>query len=117
MKLAEVAALLDARALCCLGRLDEEVSAAFGSDMMSDVLAFMNEDTLLLTGLVNAHVIRTAEMLELRCIVFVRGKRVNEEIVELAEAQNVVLLTTEKTLYESCGVLFAGGLPGVKRKK
>jgi len=76
----------------------------------------MNEGTLLLTGLVNQHVIRTAEMLDLRCIVFVRGKPVPQDILERAVEQNVVLLSTNKTLYTSCGMLYTAGLPGCIRR-
>ncbi|HOF95013.1 MAG TPA: DRTGG domain-containing protein [Clostridia bacterium] len=116
MKVSEVARILNAKILCCEHRLHEEVTSAFGADMMSDVLAFMNEHTLLLTGLVNPHVIRTAEMLELRAIVFVRGKEVPEEILERAKEQEIVLLATDKTLYTSCGLLYATGLPECRRK-
>lgn len=116
MKIREVARILSAEVLCCEDRLDVEIKSAFGADMMSDVLAFMNEETLLLTGLMNAHVIRTAEMLELRCIVFVRGKPVTDEILQLAVKQQIVLLATPKTLYESCGLLYEAGLPACKRR-
>ncbi len=116
MKIAEVARILDAKVLCSEERVQEEVASAFGADMMSDVLAFMDENTLLLTGLVNAHVIRTAEMLELRCVVFVRGKEVTSEILEEAINQGIVVLSTEHTLYLSCGLLYAAGLPGCKRR-
>ncbi len=115
MKIAEVARTLGASVLCCEDRLGGEVTSAFGADMMSDVLAFMNEETLLLTGLVNTHVIRTAEMLELRCIVFVRGKPVTQDILDRAVEQNIVLLGTEKTLYVCCGLLYEAGLPGCVR--
>ncbi|MEL7601950.1 MAG: DRTGG domain-containing protein [Bacillota bacterium] len=116
MRIAEVAEILDARVLCCEAGLDKEVVSAFGADMMSDVLAFMNEGTLLLTGLVNPHVIRTAEVLDLRCIVFVRGKPVPQDIMERAIEQDVVLLSTDKTLYTSCGMLYMAGLPGCIRR-
>lgn len=116
MKIAEVARILDAHVLCCEQRLEDEVKSAFGADMMSDVLAFMNEETLLLTGLMNAHVIRTAEMLELRCIVFVRGKPVSDEILNMAKELNITVLATDKTLYMSCGLLYAAGLPGCTRE-
>lgn len=115
MKIAEIKELLKANLLCGEGFDDVEVEQAFAADMMSDVLAFVNEGTVLLTGLVNAHVIRTAEMLDLRCIVFVRGKEIPGEILDLACKQGIVILSTEKTLYVTCGLLFAAGLPGVFR--
>lgn len=116
MRIAEVAQILEADVLCCDDRMGHEVHSAFGADMMSDVLAFMDEETLLLTGLMNAHVIRTAEMLDLRCIVFVRGKIVSEDILEQAKEHNIVLLSTGKTLYQSCGMLYQAGLPACKRR-
>lgn len=112
MKIAEVARILGAKILCGEERIEKEVNSAFGADMMSDVLAFMDEETLLLTGLMNTHVIRTAEMLDLRCIVFVRGKPVPDEIVERAMEEDIVILATDKTLYTSCGLLYMAGLPG-----
>lgn len=115
MRIAEVAEILGARVLCGKERMDAQVREAFGSDMMSDVLAYMNRESLLLTGMVNTHVIRTAEMLELPCIVFVRNKPVGEDVISLAVNQNIVLLSTAKTLYVSCGLLYAAGLPGCVR--
>ena len=114
MKIARVAEVLNASVLCCTDLMDREVTSAFGADLMSDVLAFMDAETLLLTGLVNAHVIRTAEMLELPCVVFVSGK-MEEDILERAKAQNIVLLSTAFSLYECCGMLYGAGLTGCKR--
>lgn len=110
MKISEVARVLNAEVLCCREKIEMEVFNGFGADMMSDVLAYMTEDTLLLTGLMNAHVIRTAEMLDLRCIVFVRGKAVSEEILTHAKEQGIVLLSSKKTLFECCGLLYQAGL-------
>ena len=115
MKIARVAELLNARVLCGEGQLTREVTSAFGADLMSDVLAFMDAETLLLTGLVNTHVIRTAEMLELPCVVFVSGKTVDADILDRAREQNIVLLSTEFSLYECCGMLYGAGLTGCKR--
>lgn len=117
MKISEVIGILGAKVLCGAEHIEtEEVSSAFGADMMSDVLAFMDEKTLLLTGMVNLHVIKTAEMIDIRCIVVVRDKAVPDEIIELAKAQDMIILATEKTLYASCGLLYGAGLPGCTRK-
>ena len=116
MKIAEVARILGAAVLCGESRLNEEVRAAFGADMMSDVLAFMDEDTLLLTGLVNLHVIRTAEMLDLKCIVFVLGKMVTAEMLERAKEENIALLTTDKSLYQASGILYEANLPACRKR-
>lgn len=111
MKILEIQELLHANLLCGEGFEDVEIEQAFAADMMSDVLAFVREGTVLLTGLVNTHVIRTAEMLDLRCIVFVRGKEIPDEILDFARDQSLIVLSTEKTLYMTCGLLFAAGLP------
>ena len=74
MKISEIADILGARVLCCGDKLSSEVHSACGSDMMSDVLAYVKNQAVLITGLVNPQVIRTAEMMDMRCIVFVRRK-------------------------------------------
>lgn len=115
MKLSEIKKLLDCECLTGEELLEHyDVEHAFGSDLMSDVLAFSNHNTLLLTGLTNSQVIRTAEMLDISAIVFVRGKRPDEQTIELAKSNNKILLTTRNILYTSCGILFINGLKGVK---
>ncbi|HZK34691.1 MAG TPA: DRTGG domain-containing protein [Bacillota bacterium] len=92
--------------------LDKTVKAACGADLMSDVLTFVDEKTMLLTGLNNPHVIRTAEMLDVGAIVFVRGKKPGQDIIDMAVERSIVLFTTTLTLYEACGELYKAGLPG-----
>lgn len=116
MKLSRIIELLDAEMICGHADGDVEIASAFGSDMMSDVLAFDVENTLLLTGLVNQHVIRTAELLDVRCILFVRGKNVPNELIQQAKDAGIWLLRTDKTLYVSSGILYNAGLPGCKRR-
>lgn len=111
MKVSEIAAILNAQIVCGADKGGLEIDSAFGSDMMSDVLAFVNDRSVLLTGLVNAQVIRTAEMMDMPCIVFVRGKKPTEEMVELAAERGIVLVTTELRMYETCGKLYMAGLP------
>ena len=102
--------LLNAEVLCGEELLEREVYSACGSDMMSDVLAYVKDQAVLLTGLVNAQVVRTAEMMDMACIVFVRSKSPTPEMVELARESNIVLLKTQKRMYEACGKLYAAGL-------
>ncbi len=113
MTIAEVASLLDADVLCCGDLLQNEVHTACGSDMMSDVLAYVKHQAVLMTGLVNAQVIRTAEMMDMRCIVFVRAKKPTQEMIELAEEGTIVLMSTEKRMFEACGILYQNGLRSV----
>ena len=117
MKIATIKELLDAEVVCGEDCLDREVYSACGSDMMSDVLAYVKDQAVLLTGLVNAQVVRTAEMMDMVCVVFVRSKCPTEEMVELARESNMVLLRTKKRMYEACGKLYAGGLGGNGEKK
>lgn len=113
MKISRIAELLGARIRCGEDKGDVEVCSACGSDMMSDVLAYVKDQAVLLTGLVNAQVIRTAEMMDMRCIVFVRSKCPGDEMLALARDCGIVVMTTDLRMYEACGILYAGGLNNV----
>ncbi|MDD3705292.1 MAG: DRTGG domain-containing protein [Clostridiaceae bacterium] len=113
MKICEVKLILNAEVLCGEELLENEVSYAFGSDLMSDVLAFVKGKTLLLTGLTNQQVVRTAEMADLSAIVFVRGKKPGEDIIDLATEKEIALLLTRDTMYTASGKLYGNGLEGV----
>ena len=112
MKMSEIVKLLDAEVLCGEELLENEVHAACGSDMMSDVLAFVKEQAVLLTGLCNPQVVRTAEMMDMRCIVFVRGKTPSADIIALAEDSDIVVLASNERMYVACGKLYSNGLSG-----
>ncbi|MBQ7363551.1 MAG: hypothetical protein IJW48_03760 [Clostridia bacterium] len=114
MKISAIKELLDAEVLTCEEGLDKHVYSACGCDLMSDVLAFVKDQAVLLTGLVNPQVIRTAVMMDMVCVVFVRSKAPSEEMLELARDSGIVVMSTEKTLYTSCGLLFSNGLTGVR---
>jgi len=83
---------------------------------MSDVLAFVKENAVLITGLINPHVVRTSEMLDITCIVFSRGKLPSEEILEEAEESGITVMATKMTTYTACGELYLHGLPGSKKR-
>lgn len=110
MTISEIMKILDAQMICGEDLLDLEVKTACSSDMMSDVLAFSKENTLLLTGLTNPQVLRTADMLDIRCVVFVRGKQPNQELIDLAREYDVAILSTKMTLYIASGTLYMSGL-------
>ncbi len=112
MKISTIKDLLEANVICCDDLLGSEVNSACGSDMMSDVLAYVKDQAVLLTGLVNSQVIRTAEMMDMKCIVFVRSKNPTAEMISLAQDNDIVLLATKKRLYEACGILYSNGLVG-----
>ena len=112
MKMGTIRDLLGAQVICCEDGLSRHVYSACGSDMMSDVLAYVKDQAVLLTGLVNAQVIRTAEMMDMVCIVFVRGKRPSDEAIELAKSKQLVMLATPHRMFTACGMLYAAGLNG-----
>jgi predicted transcriptional regulator len=87
-----------------------EVEKAYASDLMSDVLAFAWPGTLLLTGLTNVQIVRTAQMMDIPAVVFVRGKRPQEEAVALAKNIGMPLLVSSMSMYETCGLLYKAGL-------
>ena len=87
-----------------------EVRSACGSDFMSDVLAYVKNQALLLTGLVNPQVVRTAEMMDMKCIVFVRGKQPDQAILDLAQDRQLVVMATKERMYNACGLLYLNGL-------
>jgi len=119
MKLRDIKKILEAEVIVGDVLLDEDITIACGCDLMSDVLSFVKPGALLLTGLVNPQVVRTAEMADLRAICFVRGKRPAQETIEMAESKGIPLLTTPLLLFESCGRLHREGLSGCSeyRKK
>lgn len=112
MTVADIRSILNARVLVGEDRMDQEVKSACGADMMSDVLAFSKDHTLLLTGLCNPQVIRTAEMLDIVCIIFVRGKKPDEKTMELAKKSGMVIMETGHRMFSACGMLYAAGLRG-----
>ena len=113
MKLKEVQEILKAKVITSVtGWEDIEVKSACGCDLMSDVLAFVKNQALLLTGLVNPQVIRTAEMMDIKVIVFVRGKMPGEDVITLAEKLDMVVFTTDTPLYVACGELYSNDLSG-----
>lgn len=110
MKISDIQLLLNAELLTEGSDLSREVNSACGSDMMSDVLAYVKDQAVLLTGLVNSQVIRTANMMDMVCVVFVRGKKPGADIIALANECNIAVLATEVRMFEACGILYGGGL-------
>ena len=113
MTLREIQKILDAELICGENRLDIEIRSAGGSDLMSDVLAFGEPGLLLLTGLTNVQSVRTAEIIDAKAVVYVRGKRPQEGGIELAKEKGIPLLSTKYMMYKACGLLYSAGLMGV----
>lgn len=117
MELKDVKEITESEVITGEDNLDLKITAACGADLMSDVLAFTAEKTLLLTGLTKLQVIRTADLIDLSAIIFVRGKQPNKKAIKLAEESEIPLLYTDYTLYESCGRLYQAGLGGDNLKE
>ena len=110
MKLLEMRDILKAEVHSGKEHLEREVHAVCSSDLMSDVLAFVKDQSVLLTGLLNPQVLRTAEMMDMCCVIVVRGKSPDEQMVKLAEDKEIVLMTTKYPMYAACGRLYSNGL-------
>ncbi len=110
MKIENIIELLNAKILCGQHRVSDTILNAFSSDLMSDVLTLDAENIVLLTGLANVQIIRTAEVAEIQYLVIVRNKKVSEEIVELAKSLNMVLIESPFSMFKASGILFANGL-------
>ncbi|NCB74426.1 MAG: hypothetical protein EOM51_06770 [Clostridia bacterium] len=112
MLIKEIQKILDAQLLVGESLLDTEVHTACGSDMMSDVLAFVKDQAVLITGLLNQQAIRTAAMMDMVCVIFVRGKQPSEEILEVAKENGIAVMTTSYRMFTACGMLYEAGLNG-----
>ncbi len=110
MEIQQIQKLTEATVVCGNNGQGKEVFSAFASDLMSDVLTLDCNDVLLITGLCNLQTIRTAEMAEGSCILFVRGKKITPEMIELANENQMVLMTTEYSMFRTVGELYTNGL-------
>lgn len=116
MLLNEINDLLDCKILTKDVFTDEDINYCFAADLMSDVLRYARTGSLLLTGLTNMQVLQVAEILDLKGILFVRGKIPDAELVKQAEVRKLPLLATEHLLFDSCGILYKNGLKGGKSR-
>jgi hypothetical protein len=112
MTVLEAVKLLDGQFYSGEDKAGLEVFSACGADLMSDVMAFVKERVLLLTGLVNPQVLRTAELLDIHAIIFVRGKAPSRDMIDMAEESDIVLAGTKLPMFLSCGKLYEAGLKG-----
>lgn len=114
MELGYIKQLLDAEVLTPGIDLNTPVKHIFGSDLMSDVLALVNKDCVLLTGLTNIQSVRTAEMVDVKCIIYVRGKKPDLSTVNLAKEKGICIMSTRYTMFTSCGILYSNGMRGME---
>jgi hypothetical protein len=113
MTVKEIAGLIDGKVICCEDRQSIPVEYAFASDLMSDVLTIEKENMILITGLANLQTIRTSEMSDISCIIFARDKRIGEEMVTLAEENNMVLVESPHSVFYISGELYKAGIKSI----
>lgn len=110
MLIRNIAEVLKGEVICCEEKLDKEVFAACASDMMSDVLAFVKDQAILVTGLCNPQVVRTATMMDMLCIVLVRDKKPDAMMIRLAKENGIVVICTAQRMFSACGLLYQAGI-------
>jgi predicted transcriptional regulator len=110
VKLRDIIQVVEGAVLTEGINLELEISCAASADLMSDVLAFAKPNALLLTGLINPQVVRTAEMADISAVVFVRGKTPGPETIALAKEKGIPLIAAPYTMFEMCGRLFEAGM-------
>lgn len=113
MTIKEIIGKIDGTAICCEDKLSSTVEYAFASDLMSDVLTLEKENMLLITGLANLQVIRTAEMSEIFCIIFARNKKIGGEIISLAKENNILLIESPHSVFHISGELYKAGIKSI----
>lgn len=111
MKLQEIAELVEAKFLNLSEKAEEEVFTACAADLLSDVLAMKGEAALLITGEATPQVVRVADVMNVRAILYVRGKKpLREDVVDWSTKRGIVLLTTSLPTFEVCGRLYMKGM-------
>lgn len=113
MKIEEIIKLLNAELLCGENHLTHEVEYAFASDLMSDVLTLDTEDPILITGLINTQCLRTAEMADIKCIIFARDKSVQQDMIKLAHELDLIIIRCKYSVFKTSGLLFESGIKGI----
>jgi hypothetical protein len=113
MRLLDIQKLLAAEVIWGKNELEIEIESALASDLMSDVLSLGEPVHLFLTGLANSQSVRTADIIDARAIVYVRGKKPDKEGLELAMKKGIPVLSTPFLMYKACGILYKNGLPAI----
>lgn len=112
MKLTEISDLLRCEVLVGADTLAVEVETVVASDGMSEILAFARPGALMITGLTNVQSVRTADIANVRAIIYIRGKRPDEKALDLARRHDIPILATELGMFDVCGMLRERGLKG-----
>jgi len=117
MKLSQIVEALEAKILTGDDLLEKDIDTCGASDLMSDILAGLSEGCILLTGLTTVQVIRTAMVAEVGAVVFVRGKTPPQEVINLAQEQELPLISSPYSMFVSCGRLHACNLTGLDGRR
>ena len=110
MRVKDIIKTLDAQLLCGSEHEEYVIDVAFASDLMSDVLTLKHDHVLLITGLANMQTIRTAEMSDIKCVIFARNKKASKEMIELAQENEIILIECRYSVFKTCGLLFQAGV-------
>ena len=113
MKVTKIAELIKGTLVSGVENVENTVEMAFASDLMSDVLTVKTDNLLLLTGLVNIQAIRTAEMSDISCVVFVRNKKVTDEMIRIANENKITIIQSPYSMFKVSGILFNAGIKPV----
>jgi len=116
MKIKDIVEKIDGVLISGEDKLEEEVERGFAADLLSDVLALTEERACLITGIVGPQVIRVAEVLNIPLIIIARGKKPSEALVQAAKLAGIPVILTKKTVFETCGILYANGMKPCKIK-
>ena len=116
MTLGEIKDLLDCEVICGGDQMAIEVTACFAADLMSDVLAFSRSGALLVTGLTSIQSVHTADVADMKAILYIHDKRPAESVADVARQKQIPLLTTRRFMYETCGLLYRRGLTAADRE-
>lgn len=116
MKIREILEKIDGRLISGEDKLDVEIDKAFAADLLSDVLALVEENTCLITGITGPQAIRVAEVLNIPLVILARGKKPSKALVEAARMAGIPLILTNKTVFETAGILYSHGVRPPKIK-
>ena len=117
MKLFEIAECLEATILTQNDNMEMECTRAGASDLLSDILAGLSDGGVLVTGLITLQVVKTAIISGVTTVVYVRNKRPPQDVIELAEAEGIPLLSSPYSMFVSSGRLYAAGMTGLDGKR
>lgn len=113
MYLHEIVSLLGAKVLTEDANDNLELNSAFSSDVMSDVIAYSHDKSILITAIIDATAIRTADLMGITCVIFIGTNNPDDELIDLANSHGLTIVKSPLSMYVTCGLLFSNGLQGM----